>query len=131
MKKFWYLIPGLIAGGILALVYINYTHKPAEYLQAEEVIENSLLISFDVEELEFVRTFTGRDSALIILEYMETLPRSESVAGWDFVHYYNQRKTVKLGEVWKAKLENGRIVFMLSIDGKFVGVLDNRYSIIH
>lgn len=129
MKKLWYLIPGFIAGGLLALAYINYSQKPAEYLQAEQLIENQLFVALEVESLEFVRTFTGRDSALIILDYMETLPQSESVAGWDFVHYYDQRKTMEIGEVWKAKLENGRIAHLLKIDGEFVGVLGNRYSV--
>jgi hypothetical protein len=131
MKKLLYVVVGLIAGVLLTLAYINYSQKPAEYLQAEQLIEDQLLLALEVESMEFVRTFTGRDSALIILDYMETLPQSERVAGWDFVHYYNERKTMEIGEVWKAKLENGRIVFMLSVDGEFVGLLNNRYSVLN
>ncbi len=133
-KKRWYIIPAFIVVGLIAMAYVNYTHKPAEYLQAEQLIENQLFVALGVESLEFVRTFTGRDSALVILDYMETLPPEKQLVDllskeWDLIDYYDQRKTVKLGEVWKAKLENGKIVFMLSVDGEFVGLLDNRYSV--
>lgn len=128
-KKRWYIIPAFIVVGLIAMAYVNYTHKPAEYLQAEQLIEDELFVALGVESLEFVRTFTGRDSALIILDYMETLPPAEKAIGWDYVHYYDKRKTMEIGEVWKAKLENGRIVFILSVDGEFVGLLDNRYSV--
>lgn len=132
MKKLWYLIPSLIAGGILALVYINYTNKPLEYLQAEQFIEDELLVVVKIESMEFVRTFTGRDSALIILDKMDRLPNELKLVDllkdeWDLVHYYDQRKTMQIGEIWKAKLENRNIVYLLKTNGEFSGFVNNLY----
>lgn len=132
MKKLWYLIPSLIAGGILALVYINYTNKPLEYLQAEQFIEDELLVVVKIESMEFVRTFTGRDSALIILDKMDRLPNELKLVDllkdeWNLVHYYDQRKTMQIGEIWKAKLENRNIVYLLKTNGEFSGFVNNLY----